>query len=208
MLTTNKPYKSKIEREGYYIMSDVLEDVDFNKAFQEQQAEINNILKEIGETIQSTLTINQKEFEIFSNEIEDLIQSFTKKHKKSLNGLKDPITYKSFVKSLTLDDLQKENFSKEYIEDFLILPIEEKMDVIRLLDVFTVCRLYEQKEAEKAFKVTFIDKKQRVLSGYNGEKRIKQDLLRCFAENTTNLTTDSLQWLKPMLTLGKLKTDD
>ncbi len=169
-------------------MGYIVKSLDLNNIPPEQRAEIDKRIADAGGEIQAIAQLAT-----------ELLDTLTKGHEKTLQGLRDKATYRAFVGSLTAEDLRSEDITEECIADFLQLPIEEKLETIDLLDIFTVYRLYERKEAENAFTAPSPSTDTKTATGgYKGLEGTIQALKEQLLKQSTATAPESLQGVKPI----------
>lgn len=166
-------------------MEYIVKGLDFNNILPELKAQVDQLIKSVGGELKALDTL-----------VKDLTGTIIKGHEQTQQALQIPAKYRAFVESLTAEDLREEDITEESIRDFLSSSIEEKTETVELLDLFTVYRLYEKKDAERAIKVPTTATAEG--TGYKGLEQLKRELLHKLKEQSTFHSTSSLQGIKPL----------
>ena len=170
-----------IRDRGYIVKS-----LDFNNIPPELKAQVDQQIKDAGGEIQAIGEL-----------IKSIAETITKGHENTQKGLENTAIFKAFVESLTAEDLRREDIVESCIEDFFNASIEERIQAIELLDIFTVYRLYERKEAENAFTVPSpADAPETTEGAYKGLEKLQQRLLERLRKESTGNAPEELQGLR------------
>lgn len=158
--------------------------------------DLNNPPPELQEKVKALIADAGGELNALVKQVGELIETLTKGHEQTQEALQTPAKYRAFIESLTAEDLRGEGVTEDSIRDFLNATIEEKTEAVDLLDIFTVYRLYEKKEAEGAIKVPATDTADG--TGYKGLEQLKRGLLHSLREQSSGGSSEGLQGIKTL----------
>lgn len=158
--------------------------------------DLNNPPPELQEKVKALIADAGGELNALVKQVGELIETLTKGHEQTQEALQTPAKYRAFIESLTAEDLRGEGVTEDSIRDFLNATIEEKTEAVDLLDIFTVYRLYEKKEAEGAIKVPATDTADG--TGYKGLEQLKRGLLHSLREQSAGSSSEGLQGIKTL----------
>lgn len=158
--------------------------------------DLNNPPPELQEKVKALIADAGGELNALVKQVGELIETLTRGHEQTQEALQTPAKYRAFVESLTAEDLRGEGATEDSIRDFLNASIEEKTEAVDLLDIFTVYRLYEKKDAEGAIKVPATATADG--TGYKGLEQLKRGLLQSLREQSTGSSSEGLQGIKTL----------
>ncbi len=158
--------------------------------------DLNNPPPELKEKVQALIAEAGGELNALVKQVGELVETITRGHEQTQQALQTPAKYRAFVESLTAEDLRGEGVTEDSIKDFLSSSIEEKTEAVDLLDIFTVYRLYEKKDAEGAIKAPATGTTDG--TGYRGLEQLKSGLLHSLREQSTGNSSEGLQGIRTL----------
>lgn len=109
------------------------------------ELDLNHLPADELEKLKAQATEIGGELRFIAQKIYDIVDLLTKGHEETLVALRDEDSYRAFVESLTAEDLRGVGITEDSIQAFLSAPLEERLETVHSLDIFTVYQLYESK---------------------------------------------------------------
>jgi len=111
--------------------------------------DLNALTDEERATIQAHIDLTGGEIEAILEQTKQILTSLTKGHEDTLRALRSKARFQAFVENITAEELRREDITEESISSFLKASLDEKIELINGLDIFTVYRLFEGKKQPK-----------------------------------------------------------